>query len=76
MQATIAADRRPASLGGARLWARLVLSLLVAAVLGFGLGFVTSPAAHMLQPTVKVITAPATNDQSVELKCPTHGALP
>ena len=75
MQATITANRA-AAIGGARLWARLALSLSAALALGFGLGYVTSPAAHMAQPAVKVITVPATGEQPRDPRAPTHGALP
>lgn len=75
MQATMSVDRR-ATLGGARLWARLVLSLAAAVVLGFGLGYVTSPASHAVQPAVTVITVPSTGEQPSDPNAPTHGALP
>jgi len=75
MQATITANR-PAILGGARLWARLLLSLAAAIVLGFGLGYVTSPASHSAQPAVKVITVPVTGEQPRDPNAPTHGYLP
>ena len=74
MQATITANRQ-ATLGGARLWARLVLAVVVAIVLGFGLGYVSSPATHSAQP-VKVITVPLTGEQPRDPNAPTHGALP
>ena len=75
MQATITANRQ-ATLGGARLWARLLLSLAAAIALGFGLGYVTSPATHAVQPSVTVITVPLTGEQPRDPNAPTHGALP
>ena len=75
MQAIITADRR-ATLGGARLWARLALAVVAAIVLGFGLGYVTSPASHAVQPAVKVITVPSTGEQPRDPNAPTHGFLP
>lgn len=75
MQATITADRQ-ATLGGARLWARLVLAVVAAVVLGFGLGYVTSPSNYAVQPAVKVIAVPATGEQPRDPNAPTHGALP
>jgi hypothetical protein len=75
MQATITANRQ-ATLGGARLWARLVLAVVAAVVLGFGLGYVTSPATHSAQPAVKVITVPVTGEQPRDPNAPTHGTLP
>ena len=75
MQATMSVDRG-ATLGGARLWARLAIALVAALVLGFGLGYLTSPANHAVQPAVKVITLPATGEQPRDPNAPTHGSLP
>jgi hypothetical protein len=70
MQATMTINRS-GNIGRARLLVRLVLALAAAVALGFALGNVASPSAHVQQPAIKYVPVIVNSDE----RGPSHGAL-